>query len=301
MKLKKRENVKKTTINGKTFYIGYVVIEGVEIITLKDEEGNIWVALKVIVEALGLNWASQTRKLKKLAEEKGIALKTIPLQTKGGIQEAIMINLYHLPAFLYSIQPSRVKPELKEKLIKFQRETTKVINDYWNKGAVINPRVEENNLKAVIQEAIKEYEKERNELVLAQMEKFKIQKSELARRYIATLKDLDFIDERYLKRLAEFGMSLLTGDVITEKQQITVEEFLKSKKIYDKGLRTSFGLFLSKFYKKKTGRKPKKALTIINGKEIFTNYYTLEDLAVLEEAFQEWSKNKIKEIKALKG
>ena len=155
-----------------------IPFEDVKLITVRNENtGEVFVALRPIVEALGLNWASQSRKLKKLEEEKGVALKAIPLKTKGGIQEVITINLYHLPVFLYSMQQSRVKPELREKLKKFQIETTRVINDYWNKGAVINPRVEPKNLKNIISQAIQEYEKRRTDHLQAELEKIRLQKN----------------------------------------------------------------------------------------------------------------------------
>lgn len=110
-----------------------IPFEGVNLVSVKDEKtGDVYVALKPIVEGLGLSWKGQWKKLKRLKEEKGISFKTIPLETRGGTQETIMINLYHLPAFLYSLHPSRTKPELREKLVKFQIQTTKVINDYWN-------------------------------------------------------------------------------------------------------------------------------------------------------------------------
>lgn len=41
----------------------------------------------------------------------------------------------------------------------------------------------------------------------------------------------------------------------------------------------------------KTGREPRKSTTIINGKEVLTNYYTNEDLPLMEEAFAVWALN----------
>ena len=269
-----------------------IPFEGTELISIYDENtGDKYVALRPIVEALGLDWGGQRKKIKRLKEE-GVDICPHPVKTKGGTQEMIFIRVEDLPAYLYSINVSKVKPELKEKLLKFKRETTKVINDYWNKGATINPRVNPENLKEVIREAIDEYEQKRTQAIASELEKIKIQKAEVARRYVATLKELDCIDERYLKRLAEYGVSVLTGEVITDKQQITVEEFLRSKKIYDKGSRSSFGRFLAKFYKEKRGKKPRKSLSIINGKETLTNYYTIKDLPLMEEAYNEWRKLK---------
>ena len=269
-----------------------IPFEGANLISIYNEEtGDKYVALKPIVEAIGLQWKSQWKKLKRL-EEEGISIWRHPVKTNGGLQEMIFIRVEDLPAYLYSINVSKVKKELREKLLKFKRETTKVINDYWNKGAVVNPRVNPKNLKEIISQAISEYEKQRTELVATEIEKIKIQKAEVARRYITTLKELPNIDERYLESLGRFGVSLLTGEPIEGKRQITVDEFLKSKKIYDKGARSSFGRFLAKFYKEKRGYKPKKSLSIVNGKETLTNYYTSEDLPLIEEAFKEWRRLK---------
>ncbi len=316
--------------------IAIIKFEGVDLISIYDENtGDKYVALRPIVEGLGLNWATQTKKIKRLREE-GVVIRQHPvnyyrLKSVASVGVCRLMRpyptqvvttpyyrylsvyldrltatftLYYFAFVIYISRLSFIVTHLGQRdMLKFILKRilkmssgcipvlkNRVLAAYFS----INPRVEPDNLKSVIQEAIAEYEKNRTELITAQMEKLKIQKSELARRYVATLKDLDFIDRRYLKRLAEFGISLLTGDLITEKQQISIEEFLKAKRIYDRGLRTSFGLFLSKFYKKKTGKKPKKALAIINGKETFVNYYTIEELPILEEAFKEWNKKKFK-------
>ena len=109
-----------------------IPFEGVNLVSVFDEKTKEkYVALKPIAEALGLQWRSQWKKLKRLKEE-GISIWRHPVKTQGGIQEMIFIKLDDLPAYLYSINISKVKPELKPKLLKFKRETTKVINEYWN-------------------------------------------------------------------------------------------------------------------------------------------------------------------------
>lgn len=114
-----------------------IPFEGVNWVSVYEEEtGNTYVAVNPIIDFFGLDRTSQHRKLKRMAEEKGIALKTIPLMTKGGKQETLVINLYHLPAYLYSIQQSKIKPELRPKLREFQIKTTQIINDYWNKKQI---------------------------------------------------------------------------------------------------------------------------------------------------------------------
>jgi len=128
-------------------------VYGARIITVY-EEGQIWVALKPIAEALGLEWASQRLKLKRLKEE-GVSISTHPVKTNGGKQKMLFIRLEDLPIYLYSINISKVKPEIKPKLLKFKRETADVIRNYWmNKFKQEEEHLEK--LKAEYNELVKE-------------------------------------------------------------------------------------------------------------------------------------------------
>ena len=96
----------------------------------EENTGKTYVALKPIVEGMGLDWKSQYAKVK---EDKRYGVITIPYRTKGGTQEMVSLDADHLPAFLYSINPNRVRKDLRDRIIAFQRETFQVINDYWRK------------------------------------------------------------------------------------------------------------------------------------------------------------------------
>jgi hypothetical protein len=45
---------------------------------------------------------------------------------------------------LYSINPNKVRKDLRERIISFQNETFKVINEYWNKGYGVNQLITNN-------------------------------------------------------------------------------------------------------------------------------------------------------------
>jgi len=111
-------------------------------------DGTVYVAMKPIVEAMGLNWKTQMRKLK---SDSRWCHMTIPYETKGGMQEMLSLDAYQLPAYLYTINPNKLKPELRDTIITFQKETFKVINDYWNKGYSVNSNFYEGkNINKVI-------------------------------------------------------------------------------------------------------------------------------------------------------
>ena len=84
------------------------------------------VAMKPIVEALGLTWGSQYNRLKRdpvLA--KGIFVLNIP--SAGGMQEATCIDYRLVPLWAAKISVNHVKPELRDKLIAYQTEVADVL------------------------------------------------------------------------------------------------------------------------------------------------------------------------------
>lgn len=97
------------------------------------------VAIKPIVDSFGIDWPTQLRKIKADAVlSKGMGLKPIP--SERGPQETVTLPLDLLQGWLFKLNPDKVKPEARERVIAYQRECYRVLHDYWMKGAAINPR-----------------------------------------------------------------------------------------------------------------------------------------------------------------
>ena len=96
-----------------------------------------YVPMKPIVEGMGLDWKSQFNKIKSRFS-KGMVEITIP--TKGGEQSMICLQLRKLSAWMLTIYPNKVKPEIRDKVIQYQEECDDVLYNYWTKGQAINPR-----------------------------------------------------------------------------------------------------------------------------------------------------------------
>jgi phage antirepressor YoqD-like protein len=105
---------------------------------LADVDGIPYAPMKPIVEGMGLDWSAQFKKLSENKERWGIAITAIP--SGGGQQDAICLPLRKLPGWLMTIQPTRVKPEIRETVIAYQNECDDALWDYWSKGRSINPR-----------------------------------------------------------------------------------------------------------------------------------------------------------------
>lgn len=100
--------------------------------------GIAYVAMRPIVENIGIDWAGQTVKLKKQKEKFGCCDISTP--SKGGIQQMLCIPLRKLNGWLFSINPEKVRADIRDKLIQYQEECFAVLYEYWNKGAAVNPR-----------------------------------------------------------------------------------------------------------------------------------------------------------------
>lgn len=95
-----------------------------------------YVAMKPIVDGMGLAWQVQHRKI----ADPRYNHMVIPFQTPGGIQEMVCIPITKLNGWLFSINPEKVKSEIREKVIQYQEECFVVLHDYWQKGEAVNPR-----------------------------------------------------------------------------------------------------------------------------------------------------------------
>lgn len=95
--------------------------------------GEPYVPMRPIVEGMGLAWQSQLEKLKKRFS-KGVTEIVIP--SKGGNQSMICLALRKLVGWLHTISPNKVKPEIRDKVIKYQEECDDVLYEYWTTGKV---------------------------------------------------------------------------------------------------------------------------------------------------------------------
>ncbi len=102
-----------------------------------NHNGEPYTPMKPIVEGMGLAWQSQLEKLKSRFP-KGITEIVIP--SLGGAQKMICLALRKLAAWLNTISPNKVRPEIRERVIRYQEECDDVLYKYWTKGQVTNPR-----------------------------------------------------------------------------------------------------------------------------------------------------------------
>ena len=95
-------------------------------------ENQPYTPAKPIVENMGLAWQAQAAKLSANKERWGVMMIVIP--SESGEQQTLCIPVRKLPAFLASINPKKVRPELRPKIELYQAESDDALWNYWMNG-----------------------------------------------------------------------------------------------------------------------------------------------------------------------
>lgn len=124
---------------------------GSDLITLKVED-VIYTAVKPIIEAMGLDWGGQQQKLSKSGDK--FNCRDISMVAKDGkIRQMLCMPLKKLNGWLFSINPEKVRADLREKVIQYQEECFEALYNYWHFGKAertINPEQQQAIQEAVV-------------------------------------------------------------------------------------------------------------------------------------------------------
>lgn len=120
-----------------------VNFRGDELYGFKQDDG-VFLALKPMVEAMGLDWSAQFRRVQRdpiLAE--GIAMMATPFGNGGG-QEALCLNVELIQGWLFTIDSSRIKDEeVKRRVLLYQRECYGVLHAHFTGKAKLETHEDE--------------------------------------------------------------------------------------------------------------------------------------------------------------
>lgn len=116
----------------------YVPFKGQQILTAV-VAGVTYVAMRQIVENIGIDWTGQSVKLRKM-KDKFNCRDISMVAADGKLRKLLCIPLKKLNGWLFSINPEKVRADIRDKLIQYQEECFTVLHDYWTKGKAENAR-----------------------------------------------------------------------------------------------------------------------------------------------------------------
>lgn len=130
------ENVALVPIEEKTveFYDDEIVA-----VAIQEEGGRrIYVPLKPISDYLGLSWSGQSERIRRdpvLSEEMKL-IRVTRINSEGGRPDTLSLPIEFLHGWLFGISVNRVKEELREKIIRYQRECYQVLYDAFQERSL---------------------------------------------------------------------------------------------------------------------------------------------------------------------
>lgn len=101
-------------------------------------QGEPFVPVRPVVEGMGIRWQSQHRKL--ATNPKRWSVIMLMTETNAGPRPALCVPMRKLAGFLATIEPHKVRLEIRAKVELYQAECDDALWDYWSKGQAVNPR-----------------------------------------------------------------------------------------------------------------------------------------------------------------
>lgn len=104
----------------------------------RDADGDVLVAVRPICRNIGVDWTGQRQRILRdpvLAE--GVVMITTP--SAGGPQNALCIPIRLLNGWLFGIDSRRVRPEIRDRVIAYQRECYDVLWRHFQPSAPVMP------------------------------------------------------------------------------------------------------------------------------------------------------------------
>lgn len=117
-------------------------INGIKIAAVRDENNNIFVPVKPICDAVGIDFASQRNKLQ-ADETLGPTMAIIAtVASDEKDREMVCLPLKFIYGWLFTINPGKVAPEAKERVLRYRLECYEAL--YRHFAGSLRRRVEEN-------------------------------------------------------------------------------------------------------------------------------------------------------------
>ena len=130
------------------------IINGVEISAVSDESGNIFVPVKPICQAIGIDHDAQRQRIKRHRKLSSVAVTVTATGTDGKSYEMLALPLQYVYGWIFSIDLSMVAESALPTVEKYQDECYDVL--YRHFAGSLRRRVEENEAEIAALKAVNE-------------------------------------------------------------------------------------------------------------------------------------------------
>jgi len=244
----------------------HIPFHGTDVLAV-EIDGKPHVVLKPAIEALGLDFKSQHRKI---AGKSWASVVNMTMQVPGDTQrrEMTVVDVRTFLMLLATVSEAKVSPEARPLLVAYQSEVADAIEAYWTKGGAINPRADEHQVNALIRQA-----------------QMRIELCQAAK---------GLIHADHLEARARIVLARGLGEhpeLDAAKAPLYTHEFLKGKNLSAARTKSVAGIFgkrVKKAYIEAHGCPPEQyPLNLANGQVKNVNAYTEEDRSLMDQVWQQ--------------
>ncbi|GGK61067.1 hypothetical protein Sme01_02690 [Sphaerisporangium melleum] len=244
----------------------HIPFHGDEILAI-DVDGKPYVVVKPAVEAIGLDYWAQIRKLRERSWAT-TASKAV-VAADGKVRDMVTCDVRTFLMLLATIDENRVAADVKDKLVAYQAEVADAIEAYWTQGGALNPRATRQQLDEIAESA------------------------ERRIRMLGAAKGL--VDDRWLEAMAREQLAIGLG---REPEQdpatrfLTVAEYLEEQGVSGSEVRKlspTFGKRLKLAYVARRGEPPGKSLRFVDGAQREVFVYTEADRDLFDAVWAEFN------------
>ena len=111
------------------------------------QDNKKFVVPKQICENLGVDWSAQRQKIERDSVLSSTMVMITTVAKDGKNREMLALPLEYLNGWLFGIDDTRVKKEIRQKVIDYKKQCYIVLYEYFNKGASIDIDRLENDIE----------------------------------------------------------------------------------------------------------------------------------------------------------
>jgi hypothetical protein len=100
------------------------------VVWVNEQDGDAWVAVKPIADAIGVEWSGQQKKLLRDPKFNCVPMYTVAEDGKG--REMLCLPIKQINGWLYSINSNRVRADVRVLLLEFQAECHEALHRHLN-------------------------------------------------------------------------------------------------------------------------------------------------------------------------
>lgn len=236
-------------------------------------DGQPHIVLRPAVEALGLSYPAQARKLR--SRSWATVAQTATVADDGRVREMDAVPVRTFLMLLATVNENRVSEAARPVLVAFQNETADAIEAYWTQGGAISDRATDDQLAALEQ----------------QIEERRVRRAVGLVQLIAAMDDN--VDPRWKRSRQMHHYAEASGDIpeiAPEDRALLVETYLKDcglSRDECRSVRSNFGRQLVAAYKlEHNGKAPKESFGLVDGRERPVKSYTEADRPLFDKVWK---------------